>query len=143
MISGTHTHSTSGGFLTYLLYDLTSMGFVSATKNALVRGITQSIINAHNNMKESKLFLNEIEIENANINRSPSSYKNNPEFERAQWVTNIFLKFLQINLKIFLLIYQIQRQYGQKIGPIENNGQNWKICTWSHQLVRSSSYVHE
>lgn len=84
MISGTHTHGTPGGFLTYLLYDMTSLGFVAATKNSLVRGITQSIINAHNNMKESRLFLSETEIENANINRSPTAYKNNPEFERAQ-----------------------------------------------------------
>lgn len=37
-------------------------------------------------MKESRLFLSETEVENANINRSPTAYKNNPEFERAQWV---------------------------------------------------------
>lgn len=57
---------------------------VPGTFHSLVRGITQSIINAHNNMQEGRLFLAETEIENANINRSPSAYANNPEEEKAQ-----------------------------------------------------------
>lgn len=39
IISGTHTHGTPGGFLMDLLYDLTSLGFVSETFNALINGI--------------------------------------------------------------------------------------------------------
>lgn len=35
-------------------------------------------------MQEGRLFLAETEIENANINRSPSAYANNPEEEKAQ-----------------------------------------------------------
>lgn len=39
-ISGTHTHSTPAGFLQYVLYDVTSLGFVKETFDALVDGIT-------------------------------------------------------------------------------------------------------
>lgn len=39
MISGTHTHSTPGGFLMHLIFDLNTLGFVPETFNALVRGI--------------------------------------------------------------------------------------------------------
>ncbi len=98
MISGTHTHSSPAGFLTYLLYDLPSLGFVASTKYALVRGITQSIIHAHNNMQEGRIFISDIEIQEANINRSPSSYKNNPDFERAQYRDNTDKKLVQIRL---------------------------------------------
>lgn len=98
MISGTHTHSGPAGFLTYLLYDLTSLGFVASTKHALVRGITQSIIHAHNNVVEGRVFISDIEIQDANINRSPTSYKNNPEFERAQYKDNTDKKLISLRL---------------------------------------------
>ena len=57
---------------------------VPGTFHSLVRGITQSIINAHNNIQDGRLFLAETEIDNANINRSPSAYANNPEQEKTQ-----------------------------------------------------------
>lgn len=39
IVSGTHTHSAPGGFMTHLLYDLSTLGFVSETFNAYVDGI--------------------------------------------------------------------------------------------------------
>lgn len=39
VISGTHTHSTPGGFMMNLLYDMTTFGFVGETYRALVDGI--------------------------------------------------------------------------------------------------------
>lgn len=40
-ISGTHTHSGPGGFLTYLMYDLPSLGYMRSTVYALIDGITR------------------------------------------------------------------------------------------------------
>lgn len=97
-ISGSHTHSTPGGFLMYLLYDMTSLGFVSETFNALVRGIAQSIIRAHNSMIEAKVFVSEIDVMEANINRSPSAYENNPEEERAQYKDNVDKRLVQMRM---------------------------------------------
>ncbi|EAA04917.3 AGAP000973-PA [Anopheles gambiae str. PEST] len=96
VISGTHTHSTPGGFLMYLLYDLTSLGFVPETFNALVHGIAQSVIRAHNNLVEARLYVAETEVLEANINRSPSAYENNPEEERAQYRHNVDKTLVQL-----------------------------------------------
>ncbi|XP_053665175.1 neutral ceramidase [Anopheles marshallii] len=96
VISGSHTHSTPGGFLMYLLYDLTSLGFVPETFNALVHGIAQSVIRAHNNMVDARIYVAETEVLDANINRSPSAYENNPEEERAQYRHNVDKTLVQL-----------------------------------------------
>ena len=38
-LSGTHTHSGPAGFHQYLLFEVTSLGYVKETLNALVDGI--------------------------------------------------------------------------------------------------------
>ncbi|GAB0099781.1 Neutral ceramidase [Sergentomyia squamirostris] len=89
LISGTHTHSSPGGFLTHLLYDLPCLGFIRETFNALVLGIAKSISRAHNSMTQGRLIISEAEIVDVNINRSPSAYQNNPEEERNQYKYNV------------------------------------------------------
>lgn len=105
IISGTHTHGTPGGFQMYLLYDMTTFGFVPETYRALALGIykvrnvkicllvdhlvkysmfLQSIVRAHDNLQEGRVYMQETEILDASVNRSPTSYMNNPEEERAQ-----------------------------------------------------------
>jgi neutral ceramidase len=96
MISGTHTHSGTAGFHMLTLYDLTALGFVPESFYAFVRGITQSIINAHNNMQDGRVFLSETEIPNANINRSPSAYENNPPEEKAQYKDDVDKQLVQL-----------------------------------------------
>lgn len=90
------THSSPAGFHMFVLYDLTALGFVHETFYALVRGITQSIVNAHNNMFEGRIFISETEINNANINRSPSAYANNPREEKAQYKDDTDKTLLQL-----------------------------------------------
>ena len=52
MISGTHTHNTPGGFLDYMLYDISIQGHVKQTFDALRDGITL----VRNNTYYSKYF---------------------------------------------------------------------------------------
>ena len=40
-ISGIHTHSGPGGYLQFVLYDITSLGFVRQSYDALVFGILE------------------------------------------------------------------------------------------------------
>lgn len=47
----------------------------------------QSIVRAHEGMRNGRLYIGETEILDANINRSPTSYLKNPESERARWVS--------------------------------------------------------
>lgn len=41
LLSGTHTHASPAGFLEYVLYSITSLGFVQQSFDALVDGITE------------------------------------------------------------------------------------------------------
>ncbi|KAK9871121.1 hypothetical protein WA026_011405 [Henosepilachna vigintioctopunctata] len=96
ILSGTHTHSTPGGFMMDLMYDFPDKGFVSESFMALSDGITQAFLNAHNNMVEGRIFLSVGEVLNANINRSPYSYLNNPEEERARYKYNTDKDLVQL-----------------------------------------------
>ncbi|XP_076396193.1 neutral ceramidase isoform X4 [Megachile rotundata] len=85
MISGTHSHSTPGGFMLDMLFDLTTFGFVRETFDALVNGITKSIERAHNAVVPGRIFITYGEVQKANINRSPLAYLNNPKAERDRY----------------------------------------------------------
>uniref|UniRef100_A0A2P2I6J2 Neutral ceramidase n=1 Tax=Hirondellea gigas TaxID=1518452 RepID=A0A2P2I6J2_9CRUS len=85
ILSGIHTHSGPAGFLQYLLFDITSFGFLRDSYDAIVEGIVQSIIRAHDSVVPGYLYLTHGELTDASINRSPSAYLNNPEDERARY----------------------------------------------------------
>ncbi|KMT05143.1 hypothetical protein BVRB_7g172910 [Beta vulgaris subsp. vulgaris] len=84
-ISGIHTHAGPGGYLQYVVYIVTSLGFVRQSFDALVDGIEQSIILAHGNLRPGSIFVNKGEILDAGVSRSPSAYLNNPSEERAKY----------------------------------------------------------
>lgn len=96
MISGTHTHSSPGGFMLHMLFDLTAFGFVRETFNVIVDGITRSIERAHQNVVPGRIFINHGEIQGANINRSPLAYLNNPKAEREKYKYDVDKTFTQI-----------------------------------------------
>ncbi|CAN4123062.1 unnamed protein product [Withania somnifera] len=88
-ISGTHTHAGPGGYLQYVTYTVTSLGFVPQSFEAIVTAIELSIVQAHNNLKPGSIFINKGDLEKAGINRSPSAYLFNPEEERSKYGSNI------------------------------------------------------
>lgn len=57
-ISGIHTHSGPGGFLQYVVYIVTSLGFVRQSFDVIVDGIEKSIIQAHENLHPGSIFVN-------------------------------------------------------------------------------------
>jgi neutral ceramidase len=81
-ISGTHTHSGPAGYLQYVLYQVTSLGYVKETFDAWVNGIASSIIIAHRNLQPAKTLVSSGKLYESNINRSPTSYLLNPQEER-------------------------------------------------------------
>ncbi|KAF4372198.1 hypothetical protein F8388_005594 [Cannabis sativa] len=84
-ISGIHTHAGPGGYLQYVVYIVTSLGFVRQSFDVLVNGIEKSIIEAHDNLSPGSIFVNKGEILDAGVNRSPSAYLNNPTAERSKY----------------------------------------------------------
>lgn len=103
-ISGTHTHSAPAGFLQYALYQVTSHGFSSEVMDTYVESVAQSILRAYNNLERGSIELAKDMLWDANINRSPTSYLLNPEWERDLYKeegdtdkTMVQLKFSKIN----------------------------------------------
>ncbi|KAK9164646.1 hypothetical protein Syun_005548 [Stephania yunnanensis] len=88
-ISGTHTHAGPGGYLQYVVYSITSLGFVKQSFAAIVTAIEQAIVQAHNNLRPGSIFINTGDVENAGINRSPSAYLLNPAEEKARFPNNV------------------------------------------------------
>ncbi|KAL6545260.1 Neutral ceramidase 1 [Orobanche gracilis] len=84
-ISGIHTHAGPGGYLQYVVYIVTSLGFVRESFDVIVNGIEQSIIRAHESLRPGSIFVNKGEIVDAGVNRSPSAYLNNPAAERSKY----------------------------------------------------------
>ncbi|XP_031249754.1 neutral ceramidase 2 [Pistacia vera] len=84
-ISGIHTHAGPGGYLQYVVYIVTSLGFVHQSFDVIVDGIEKSIIQAHENLRPGSIYVNKGEILDAGVNRSPSSYLNNPAAERSKY----------------------------------------------------------
>ncbi|WJX31376.1 Neutral ceramidase 1 [Trifolium repens] len=85
VISATHTHSGPGGYLQYFVYIITSYGFVRQSFDVIVDGIEKSIVQAHENLRPGSIFVNEGELLDAGVNRSPSAYLNNPASERSKY----------------------------------------------------------
>jgi neutral ceramidase len=82
---GTHQHSGVGGYLEDLLPQLTALGYVKQTADAIVAGTVLAIQRAHNSLAPGKLSLGNTTIPEGNINRSPSAYLANPAAERAMY----------------------------------------------------------
>ena len=55
VLSGIHTHSGPGGYLEYVLYDITSLGFVRQSFDALVDGIMQVCIDRRHSLAQNNL----------------------------------------------------------------------------------------
>lgn len=84
-VTGTHSHSGPGGWLNYLLPQITSLGFLKQSYQAIVDGALLSIQRAHQSLGPGYLSFGSIEVDDANVNRSPYAYLANPESERERY----------------------------------------------------------
>lgn len=57
-ISGIYSHAGPGGYLQYVVYIVTSLGFVRQSFDVIVNGIEKSIIEAHENLRPGSIFVN-------------------------------------------------------------------------------------
>ncbi|KAJ5477122.1 Neutral ceramidase 2 [Penicillium diatomitis] len=88
-LTGTHSHSGPGAWMNYLLPQLPNLGFDKRSYQAIVDGTILSIKRAHESLTPGRLSFGSIDLENANINRSPFSYDHNPEEEKAKYSANV------------------------------------------------------
>ncbi|KAJ7740568.1 Neutral/alkaline nonlysosomal ceramidase [Mycena metata] len=85
-LSSTHQHSGVGGYLENLLPQITSLGFVPQTYNAIVQGVLLAVDRAHNSLQTGTLSIGNETVVGGNLNRSPTAYLANPAAERAMYV---------------------------------------------------------
>lgn len=87
VLSATHTHSVPGGFFkTFLLNIFAGLGFSQANFDAIVNGIYESIVKAHDNRAPGRIVYNFGEFSHEvgkriSRNRSPEAYERNREVE--------------------------------------------------------------
>ncbi|OIW28858.1 Neutral/alkaline nonlysosomal ceramidase [Coniochaeta ligniaria NRRL 30616] len=84
-VTGTHSHAGPGGWLNYLLPQITSKGFDYQSYRAIVDGAVQSIRHAHEGLEPGYLSVGTTKVTGANINRSLFAYLANPEDERSRY----------------------------------------------------------
>lgn len=82
LLTATHTHSGPGGFSTYTLYNITTLGFNGDNFNTIVDGIVAAIDRAHHNLGPAVIRINRGELRGVSYNRSPGAFAMNPEAER-------------------------------------------------------------
>lgn len=82
---GTHSHSGVGGYLEDLLPQITSLGYVNQTAQAIINGTLHAIRKAHASLATGSIGVGNITLLGANRNRSPSAYKANPADEIAKY----------------------------------------------------------
>lgn len=88
-VTGTHSHSGPGAWLNYLLPQITSKGFNKDSYQAIVDGSVLAIQRAHQSLAPGYLSLGEKQVVDANINRSPYSYLQNPKQERDRYTDDV------------------------------------------------------
>ncbi|KAL8283578.1 hypothetical protein RQP46_005681 [Phenoliferia psychrophenolica] len=92
-LAGTHAHSGVGGYLENLLPQITSLGFVPQTYEAIVAGSVVAVQRAHANLAPGSLSIGNSTLLDTNSNRSPTSYLENPAEERAQYEHDVDKEF--------------------------------------------------
>jgi neutral ceramidase len=111
LLSATHTHSGPGGYSHYFLYNVTTSGFVRDNYDLIVDGIYRSIKLAHRNLAPGRVLIQEGDLADASMNRSPLAYVNNPAAERARYASTVDTR---------MTLLRLEAQDGTPVGMI-----NW------------------
>lgn len=83
LLSATHTHAGSGGHSHHVAYNLASLGFQKDTYDAIVSGIVESVVKAHDDLGPGTITLGRGELTDASVNRSRAAFGKNPAGDRA------------------------------------------------------------
>ncbi|MFK4084945.1 neutral/alkaline non-lysosomal ceramidase N-terminal domain-containing protein [Kribbella sp. NPDC020789] len=82
LVTATHTHCGPGGYAHHRLYHGTSGGFRPKTFAAIVDGMTEAVVRAHEDVAPAVLTLVHGELRDASANRSKVAFDNNPAADR-------------------------------------------------------------
>ena len=100
IISATHTHAGPSGYWHSRTDTGLDGGFYPAHFDAIVAGITASIVTAHEDLQPGNILINTGRLADTGVNRSVIAYRENPQRERDQYrentnTTMTLLKFVR------------------------------------------------
>lgn len=121
MLNATHTHAGPGGYAHFAAFNLFRLGHDEEVYNFIVDGIVLAIRRAHANLQANpepgRLWVNNGELLNANVNRSAIAYDQNPLEERNKTLTQ---RGESQNVNKEMALLKLRRGDGTPIGQI-----NW------------------
>jgi neutral ceramidase len=85
ILTATHTHSGPGGYWQSRTTSGLDGGLYPQHFEAIVSGITASIVKAHEDLQPGNIFINSGKVTDAGVNRSVVAYLENPAEERARY----------------------------------------------------------
>ena len=88
IISATHTHAGPSGYWQSRTETGLDGGHYPAHFEAIVSGITASIVKAHEDLQPGQIFINTGRVTDAGVNRSEIAYRENPQRERDRYSEN-------------------------------------------------------
>jgi neutral ceramidase len=108
IISATHTHSGPGGYWQSRTTTGLDGGLYPDHFEAIIEGITASIVTAHEGLKPGNIYINTGTVRDAGVNRSVVAYLENPAQERARYTTDTdtsmtLLKFVDASGEIGMI----------------------------------------
>lgn len=131
VLSATHTHSGPSGYWHYTANTPVGSPFYGEYFEAIVASITDSVIDAHQDLRPANIFVAHGMVENASIQRSKIAYMNNPAEERGRYSDNIdremiLLKFVDANGPIgtlnFFAVHPTTMTYYNRLISGDNKG---------------------
>ncbi len=88
ILSATHTHAGPGGYWHSRSDTGLDGGFYPEHFAVIVKGITESIVSAHEDLQPGNILLGKGRVTDAGANRSVTAYLENPQEERDQYAEN-------------------------------------------------------
>ena len=88
ILSATHTHAGPGGYWHSRSDTGLDGGFYPEHFAVIVKGITASIVSAHEDLQPGNILLGKGRVTDAGANRSVTAYLENPQEERDQYAEN-------------------------------------------------------
>jgi len=89
VIAATHTHAVPAGYWHYGADTSLGSPFYQEHFDALVRGIADSIVAAHQDLRPGHIYVAEGEVEGGGFQRSRDAYMQNPESERQSYAKDV------------------------------------------------------
>ncbi|CAJ0813381.1 neutral/alkaline ceramidase [Ralstonia flaminis] len=129
LLTATHTHAGPGGFSHYALYNLNALGYLPQTFNAIVDGMVEAIVQAHDNVQPGEIDLNQSELHNASRNRSAPAFRANPAADRAVFPEEIDPLVTQLTF----------RRAGQAVGVLNLFATHGTSMTNTNTLISADN----